>query len=89
VSIGRDTVHQLSDSNIPAEDVDDDDHDHIVLHRPTVLKCLDKFKQLKQKYADLERAHISLQAKIKASEEVGSSGETSDSEESQSEAESD
>ena len=59
-----------SDNNIPAEDVEDDDRDHVVLHRSTVHKCLEKFTQLKQKCVDLERAHISLQAKIKASEEV-------------------
>ena len=74
---------------------DDDDNstesvDHVVLHRPTVQKCLDKFKELKRKYIDLELANISLQAKIKASEAIESSEETSASEEEpQSEDESD
>jgi len=78
----------LSGNSSPGEDVEDYD-DTIVMHRPTVQKCLEKFKELKQKYVDLERAHISLQAKIKASEEVESSDETSGSEESLSEAETD
>ena len=41
--------------------------DTVVLHRPTVDKCLEKFKELKRKYVDLERSHILLQAKLKAS----------------------
>jgi len=78
-----------------SDDDDDDDNstesvDHVVLHRPTVQKCLDKFKELKRKYIDLELANISLQAKIKASEAIESSEETSTSEEEpQSEDESD
>ena len=39
--------------------------DQIVLHRPTVQKCLEKCKELKRKYVDLERKNITLQAKIK------------------------
>ena len=74
---------QQSDDNSTEYD------EHVVLHRPTVQAYLEKFKELKRKYVDLELANISLQAKIKASEEVESSKETSASEESQSEDESD
>jgi len=64
--------------------------DTVVLHRPTVDKCLENFKELKRKYVDLERSHILLQAKLKASEDIKSSeNETSDSEKSQSGDESD
>ena len=77
---------QHSDYN-PTEDFEDEDT--IVMHRPTVENCLEKFKELKRKYVDLERANIILQAKLKASEDVESSDETSTSEESQSGAESD
>ena len=74
---------QQSDDNTTESD------DNVLQHRPTVLKCLEKFKELKQKYIDLELANISLHAKIKASEDVESSEETSASEEPQSEDESD
>jgi len=68
-----------------SDDTPTEDSDTIVLHRPIVEDCLEKFKELKRKYVDLERANISLQAKIKASEDVESSeDETSVPEESQS-----
>jgi hypothetical protein len=78
---------QLSDNDSPTEDFEDGDT--IVMNRPTVENYLEKFKELKRKYVDLELANIILQAKLKASEDVESSDKTSTPEESQSGAESD
>jgi len=77
----------LSDTDSPPEDFEDDDT--VVKHRPTVDNCLAKFKELKQKYVDLERANILLQAKLKASKDIETSDETSGDEESHSGDESD
>ena len=65
-----DHIMHLSNNDITAEEFVDGDT--VILHRPTVEHCLEKFKELKQKCADLTRAHISLQAKLKASEDVES-----------------
>ena len=54
------------DSNSQAEDFVDGNN--ILLHRPTVQKCVDKYDELKQKYDELVREFISLPDKIRASE---------------------
>jgi hypothetical protein len=82
-----DHIMHLSNNDIPAEEFEDGDT--VILHRPTVEHCLEKFKELKQKYNDLTRSYIILQAKLKASEEIDSAEKTSDSEETQSGSESD
>src|SRR5208282_3249817 len=58
----NDGMYQL-DSSSQAEDFVDGDN--ILLHRPTVQKCLDKYDELKQKYDELVREFISLPDKIR------------------------
>ena len=82
-----DHIMHLSNNDVQAEEFADGDT--VILHRPTVEHCLEKFKELKQKYNDLTRSYIILQAKLKASEEIDSAEKTSDSEETQSGSESD